>query len=525
MYKVMIVDDETWIRRGIMAQIEWERLGLTPDSEAADGIEALKMAEERMPDILITDVRMPEMDGLALAEKLLEQNPLLKVVIVSGYSEFNYVKAAIQLPAMSYILKPIDPIELNQTLQKAVERLEAESMERLAIHHLPDVVEKQAADLCNGTGTQAVISSFLDAIQLRKMEGRCMAAVIFHYDDSQFDAESMLSHLMKAAASLPMGERRLLVWDRGGTRLSAIVFANDRTGIHLFVKHLLLALGKDNISGIWAASGDPADISEPGFLSRSYKEAQDMSERYSIHRKDSFIPFTPGEEEQTSFLYPLHLQKKLNDSFSRGDRNGCSMAAVAMQQYFHQTEGATLKHARSFFLSVVSDIVRNMLSMPTFHEVVVEKGFAFCLNIDAYEDLQRMTDWLTAYLQEAIGVREQANQRDIHRSILAAAEYIREHYNEDISLSSVSTRYYITSSYFSSMFKEIIGENFVEYLTRIRMEKAKELLTDTSHKIGQISEMVGYADSRYFSKLFKKHTGWMPTEFRQGTEDTGEETP
>lgn len=524
MYKVMIVDDETWIRKGIKAQIAWDSLGLVADSEAPDGVEALKTAEERMPDILITDVRMPEMDGLQLAEELLKLNPRLKVIVVSGYSEFNYVKAAIQLPAVSYILKPINPEELNQTLQRTVERLESESIEQRAIHYLPDVVVKHAADLCYGTGSQSVISSFLDAMQLRKMEGRCMAAVLLHYDDSGYDAESMSSLVDKAAASLPMGSRRFLLWERGGKRLSAIVFAHDRTGLHMYIKNLLLALGKENIGGVWAAAGNPVDGKEVHLLSRSYQEALDMSERYSIHRKETFLPYTPGEEEQTAFTYPLHLEKKMNDALARHDRDGCVSAVREMIHYFHEAEGATLKHARSFFLSVVSDIVRSILSMPTFHERLVDKGFEFCLRIDSYEDLQRMADWLTAYLQEAVDVHEQANQRDVHRNILAAADYIREHYRENMSLNFVSTRYYITSSYFSSMFKEIIGENFVEFLTRIRMEKAKEMLENTALKVGQISEMVGYADNRYFSKLFKKHTGLMPTEFRQTrAEDPGEE--
>lgn len=520
----MIVDDETWIRKGIKAQVEWDRLGLSADSEAADGVAALKTAEERMPDILITDVRMPDMDGLQLAEKLLEQNPNLKVIIVSGYSEFDYVKAAIQLPAVSYILKPIDPAELNHTLQKTVERLESELIERRAIHHLPDAFEKLAADLCYGTGTQSVISSFLDAMQLRKMEGRCMAAVLFHYDDSGYDAESMSSLLEKAAASLPTGSRRFLLWERGAARMSAIAFANDRTGLHMFVKNLLLALGKENIGGVWATAGDPVDGKELRLLSRSYKEALDMSERYSIHRKESFHPYTPGEEEYAVFTYPLHLQKRMNDALARSDKDGCDSAVREITQYFHEAEGATLKHARSFFLSIVSDIVRSILSMPTFHERIVDRGFEFCLQIDSYEDLQRLADWLTAYLREAIDAREHTNQRDVHRNILAAADYIREHYRENISLNSVSTRYYITSNYFSSMFKEIVGENFLEFLTRVRMEKAKELLAETSLKVGQISEMVGYSDSRYFSKLFKKHAGLMPTEFRQyHAGDPGEE--
>lgn len=523
MYRVMIVDDESWIRKGIKAQIEWERLGLIADTEAEDGVEALEIAQYRMPDILIADVRMPGMDGLELAEKMLEQNPGLKVLIISGYSEFEYVKASIQLPAISYILKPIDAEELNRMLEKAVERLELESIEESVIRYLPDLLEKHAADLCNGSGNEATASSFLEAIHFRKMEGEYFACALFHYDDTQYDVDSMSSLLEKASASLPMGEQRFILWGRNSARLSAIVLGKDRLDIHAFIKNLLLALGKENISDVWVAVGDPVEKDEVNLLSRSHREALDMSERYALTRRESIIPYTPEETEQAVFQYPLHLQKKVLDALVRNDQTGAKTAVHEIAQFFMQTQGATLRHARSFFLSVVTDIVKNILSQHVFHEGMVDKGFEFCLKIDTYDDLQRMAHWLERYLQELIHVQESANQRDVYRNILAAAEYIREHYHEEISLNSISTRYFITSSYFSSMFKAVMGENFLEYLTRIRMEKAKELLGSTDLKVGQISEMVGYGDSRYFSKLFKKHTGRMPTEYRQSLADDGQE--
>ena len=130
-----------------------------------------------------------------------------------------------------------------------------------------------------------------------------------------------------------------------------------------------------------------------------------------------------------------------------------------------------------------------------------------------------MREWLQEFLHQVGDFMVSSTQGDVHRNILLAAEYIREHFAEAISLNSVSTRFHITSSYFSSMFKEIIGENFVDFLTRLRMDKAKAYLTDSDIKVGQISLRVGYSDSRYFSKLFKKHTGLMPTEYRRAHSD------
>jgi two-component system response regulator YesN len=152
MFKVMIADDESWIRKGLRAMIEWDDLGLVFDSEATDGLEALQLSESRFPDILITDVRMPGIDGLQLAERMLKLIPRLKVLIISGYSEFEYVKRAIQIDAISYILKPINPAELNETLKKAVEKLKSEMQEQTINTHLPGILEKLVADLCRGGG-------------------------------------------------------------------------------------------------------------------------------------------------------------------------------------------------------------------------------------------------------------------------------------------------------------------------------------------------------------------------------------
>ncbi|GBG08396.1 DNA-binding response regulator [Paenibacillus agaridevorans] len=515
MFKVMVVDNESWIRKGIKAFIDWERLGLIAELEAADGLEALQLAEESRPDILITDVRMPEMDGIELATKMLAMYPNLKVLIVSGYSDFEYVKAAIELEAVSYILKPIRKQELNEMLERAIEKLNAESVEQRMAGHLPKLLEKHAADLCRGTGMQETPVAFLDALQLSHMEGKCLACVIFVGDESPYEAETMSILLEQAAMSLPTGRRRFILWDRRGSRLSAVVLAEDRVRLHSFVKNVLMALGKENIVGVWAVSGDPVDRNEPAGLSDSYQEALAMSENYAINRSSSFIPYSLAEEEGASYKYPLHLQKRLSELVARNDRKGYVAIVSDISDFFRQTEGATLKHARSFFLSIVSDTVRTILSGPSFNETIVDKGFRFCLDIDSYEDLRRMEAWLLQFLQVLGDFMDQSGKRDIDRSIMMAANYIREHYSDNISLHSVSTRYHITSNYFSTMFKEVIGENFAQFLTRVRMEKAKGLLAESDIKVMQIGEMVGYTDSRYFSKLFKKHCGLMPTEFRQ----------
>ncbi|WP_276354344.1 response regulator transcription factor [Cohnella caldifontis] len=515
MLKVMIADDESWIRKGLKAMIEWDRLGLACDAEAVDGWEALELAETRMPDILITDVRMPGIDGLQLAARMLERSPRLKVLMISGYSEFEYVKSAIQLDAVSYILKPINPAELNGALGKAVDRLRSEKKEELLAGQLPGYLEKLAGDLCLGRAGASGAQAFRDTLQLQNMAAEYLACAIFHYDDSQYDAETMAHLLERAEASWTPEGKRLILWERGSRRIAAVVLCDGRRETAGDLSRLLLALKRMNVGGVRVSVGDAVRIGECDKLSRSCREAWETAERHPFQSEIEVMSYSPAEEEPPGTPYPLHLQKKLADLMALGDLPGMEAAAQEIGAYYRGVEGATMKHVRSFYLGIVTEIVKTLLAKPSFHEDLVQKGFDFCLRLDRYEDLRRLTDWLLGYLREIHAVRETAGQRDVQRNILAAADYIREHYAEEISLNSVSTRFFITSTYFSSMFKEVIGENFLEFLTRIRMEHAKELLEHSALKVGQIGERVGYADSRYFSKLFKKQTGLMPTEYRQ----------
>jgi|GEM_PF-2370237 len=513
MYKVMIADDESWIRRGLKAMIDWERLGLVLDSEAADGLEALQIAERRMPDLLVTDVRMPGIDGLGLAERMLGMSPRLKVLIVSGYDEFEYARKALQLEAVSYILKPINPSELNETLERAVRRLKAERLAGDAERVLPGYLERLAAEVC--AGVRASDGDFAEAVRMQRLEASWAAVLLLHYDDAQFDSATLAAQVEQIAASSIAGERPVVLWARKRSRLGVLVLGGDGDAVRANVTRLWWALRRNNIADVWAAVGDAVPLSDPEAVRCSFREAGSVSERHSFSRNDELILYSSLEKEPGEFRYPLPLQKQLSDALTRRDFDTCERLIGEIDGYFRGTEGATLKHARSFYLTIVSDTAKLLLAQPSFNEELVREGFDFCLEADNRDSLPRMTDWLIRYFRAIGAFLSQASASDVKRSIALAADYIREHYGDDISLNSVSARFHITSSYFSSVFKEMIGENFVEFLTRIRLEKAREHLERSELKVGEIAGLVGYADSRYFSKLFKKRFGTMPTEYRQ----------
>ncbi|OXS58891.1 hypothetical protein B1A99_13095 [Cohnella sp. CIP 111063] len=513
MYKVMIADDESWIRRGLKAMIDWERLGLVLDNEAADGLEALQLAERRMPDLLVTDVRMPGIDGLGLAERMLGMSPRLKVLIVSGYDEFEYARKALQLEAVSYILKPINPSELNETLEKAVRRLKAERLAGGAERVLPGYLERLTAEVC--AGDRGSDGDFSEAVRLQGISASWAAVLLLHYDTAQFDSSTLAAQVEQIAASSISGERPVVLWERKRSRLGALVLGENGDAVRNNVNRLWWALKKSNIADIWAAVGDAVPLSDPGAVRTSFREAGSVSERHELGRKDELILFSSLEKEPGEFRYPLALQKQLSDAVTRRDFDSCERLIGEIDGYFRRTEGATLKHARGFYLTIVSDAAKLLLAQPAFNEELVREGFDFCLEADCQDSLPQMTDWLVRYFRKIGAFLSQASASDVRRNVALAADYIREHYGDDIGLNSVSARFHITSSYFSSVFKEMIGENFVEFLTRIRLEKACEHLERSELKIGEIAALVGYTDSRYFSKLFKKRFGAMPTEYRQ----------
>lgn len=509
MYKALIADDEVWIRRGIKEMTNWKALGLQLAGEAGNGQMAFDMALDCSPDILITDVRMPHMDGLTLSEKLLKHFPDLKIVIISGYEDFAYIKRAMNMEAFSYLIKPIDKDELNAVLGKCTDAIAEQRGNEKLKESIPLVWEKLVID-CVLHGGSEHARRLEEWLAWNRINGKKYRIGVFEYDKRKYDSHAIRSIILRSCDEAGGQDVRLIAFlmEEGKAGL-LVVGKSDDQGIHFGLRRLVLAIKQE--MDFRLSIGDAVDGLER--LRSSYSQAVEALDNRNVSGRDELIWFSKEDSDRT-FKYPLQFQDSLISSIVTNRRDKLDEAFVELERYFSDTSGISVRDAKNIFLKVVSDIVRTLLQQDDFPGDIVEEGFEFCRAINRHADLHSMRDWLYGYCEKIICARQNSNDSDITRIIHDVVHYINEHFSETVSLNKISATYHVNASYFSHQFKEKTGETYMAYLTGVRMEKAKAYLADSQIKIGLIGRMVGYEDGRYFSRLFKSYTGKTPSKFR-----------
>ena len=413
MYKVFFVDDEAAMRAGIRESIDWEGKGFTLAGEAPDGEMALSLMQDIMPDILITDVRMPFMDGIELARHTRKTMPWIKIIILSGHDEFEYAKQAITIGVEDYLLKPVTSGMLIETLNEIVVKIEEEK-EKL----------RNVEELIAGSKTVR--------------------------------AEKLVSDLLYGG----IGEEEALAL---AEELGLPVVSDC-----YLVMHIELYLASDKSYNVYFQARDCAFGVLGGW--------------------ENAIFFSQGSDRVVCVLKGTDAAALEEDAYTCGqavkyevERNGSCSVAVAIG-------------------SVVTDIKDWPRSLA---------------DADAVKRYLHMTGRKQIMGAQDISAGSASADSKYNDVIARAQEYIRNNYFEqDISLHSVAKEVSISPNHFSTIFRQETGETFINYLTRIRLEHAKALLTTTTMRTSEVGYEVGYNDTHYFSYVFKKNNKMTPKEFR-----------
>lgn len=510
--KVVILDDEEKVSNLICTLIEWDKLGLEPAGTASDGISGLELIKKVRPDLLITDIRMPGMSGLQLIEEAKKILPDLQVILISGYSQFDYAQSAIRCGVVNYLLKPVKKNELNDTLQKMsaeFKRRQQEVSHTQAIEEEIEriIKEKQQKALLSviddGNNTEAcnIGLSFPVSIVAVKVDGRALP-----YDMKAADVlVKRISDHIKDAAGNPS------VCVSSGTYIvAALGNAPSASG----VSEALLAWCKEQIELFKTFTLTVADGS------RVEKE-----EDYYAAVRLAFQGLAERLENGTLCLY--HETKSVPDfgfdctvyvktiiaAVIQDDREKFTSTAAAFRSSVTDS-GCTLYQLTETVAEFENQMLeesRLQLEDPAYREVeqlapVVEmacsvemlwKGLLLFLN--------------TVYDSVAGSCRDR-----YVRPVREAQQYILEHYGDSqLSLNGVAEYVGLNSNYFSGLFKKNCSIGFADYLQDLRLSKAKELLSKTKNPVKQISAEVGYGDPKHFAKIFKSVTGIKPNEYRQ----------
>ncbi|WP_276352247.1 response regulator [Cohnella caldifontis] len=513
MKKVMLVDDEIVIRENIRDCMDWEKEGFVYCGDASDGEVALPLIEERRPDILITDIKMPFMDGIELSSVVRQRLPDTKIVILSGHDEFHYARSALRIGVEEYILKPVSSADLMEVLHSVSRKIDRERREKRKPAYSR---EKLLSDLCGGLVTAAEAAEAAAALSL-PLEAPCYAVVVWDLrclesasppgSDVWLETETSLNERAAALGA---------VWTYKRSRTEAVWILRGQTEAEVAAMlerlkaSVLPELERTLPCTVWVGMGSVQHRLQG--IHTSFLEAEEDRHLLRLTRQNrSALWDATGETQQIAFLDRTKFMEFL--------KIGTPAAADGFLREF----AGALKHL-DWKSSLYGYYLLNDLTLESLHEA--KRTFRLAeISGPAIERLQqqikRIRDWeqCLGYLRELAGVfwqwRSEASGK--YGDLIAKAkEFIRQrHASDGLSLQDAADYVNVSPSHLSKVFSQETGQTFIEYLTQTRIRKAMELLQTTNEKTYEIAYRVGYGDAHYFSNLFKKMTGMTPRDFRR----------
>lgn len=523
LYKVFLVEDEIVAREGIRDNVDWKSAGFEFCGEASDGELALPLIEEVQPDVLITDIKMPFMDGLQLCKIVRERMPWVKIVILSGHDEFDYAQSAIKLGVSEYLLKPISAVEIRNVLQKVAAVLDREREERENLKRLQSQIKDNLALQRERLLLQLVVGgvSSTEAIEQcqqlgLKLIAKCYLVVLIrvdscdtahHLDYSQYQqAQDLVSSLVSTHAGSFLIKKSL-------EELLLIVNGEDPEQLKqdgLFLARLI----KEEVEGkvvckVTFGVGSPQHRLTD--ISRSFVKALAIV-------KDAEAGATSGEtSEEKDLVETPKLDQSLIERYLK------SGLAQEFDGFFDDylqplAEAALQSHLVKHYIFV--DIILTTAQFVSDLGGDVDQVIPEIQNVERFLVEVKTTDQIREAIRKifstALAFRNSQALHERTKLVYQAKAFIDEHFTDpNLLLNEVAARINLSPSHFSVVFSREIGESYKDYLTRLRIERAKELLRTTNLKCSEIAYQSGYNDPHYFSHVFKKNTGLPPQQFRQ----------
>ncbi len=428
MFKVLIIDDEVLARVGLKSMVSWERIGCRIVGDANNGEEALKIIEETNPDIIITDIRMPVMDGIEMIRKLKETGKNIKTIVLSAYDEFNLVKEAMKLGAEEYLIKlDITPDKLSKTVEAVCQKISNEAEENK---------QKIIVDMHARMNKEAAKKEFLKKVIDKMIEIPKDIYERMIYLDIKLDLNNILCLVLKINEIVDISKYESKE-DRG-----------------------LLDFCIENVA---------SEVANDFYTAYVFNYSQDIF----------VIVFSIDDE---------------------------SIKNTGMEKV--KVMGNRLISTLSKYINVNTSI-----GVSDFHSSITEINKAFKEACVASEKCSLLGTGNVLLYNDTLSGTYDLEQRQNTDIIIKAREYILDHFSENIKLSDISEYLNLSHCYFSTVFKKITGESFIDYVTKLKILEAQKLLKKGRYRIYEVAEMLGYENAYYFSRVFKKITGNTPKEY------------
>lgn len=540
MYKVFLVEDEIIIREGIKNTIHWEEEGFQIVGDESDGELAYPLIIKEQPDILITDIRMPFMDGLELCKLLKKDMPQLKIIIVSGYSDFGYAQQAIDIGVSEYLLKPVTSAKLITAVKNASSSIEMERKERQILEQYQLLVyQKQGEkrkDFFN-----ALVSKKMSLSQIIEQEeelGINMVASVFCVFLFQFKVQEDMyeysNDIVHCEAKMIEALRKypdIKVFERGMDGWAFILLGEDEMQIKALTEELCDLLIQICDNKVHYFGGIGRSVHRIRDLQKSYRDANSAFSLRYFESRDQFLSYDDvsnikeqiGNKVNVSEMEDLEkLDRKLLDDFlKRGTIHDIDEFVDGYFDGFGSSAMSSTLFRQFIIMDGYSAIMKFLRSLKYPKEMIDNSLKSMNSITEQLSSLEDYSEYYKTILKKAIDLRNEKSQKRYAGLIEQAKEYMHQGYAmSDLTLDKVASTVNVSPNYFSSLFNQETGMTFIEYLTNIRMEKAKDYLRCSARKITEIGYLVGYQDSHYFSYIFKKTQNCTPSEYRlQGMGD------
>lgn len=538
MMKLFIVDDEPIMRDGLSECYDWAQHGIEVVGTADDGNTALEKIYKVKPDIVLTDVKMPKMSGIEMADRLLNdpQTNHIKIIFVSGHGDLEYLKSAISMAAVDYILKPVQFDELAEVLDKAVGMIKKEEQQKDFIYDMeiklfksmPLLKDKFFLSLLSEEESDIdSIKSKLDFMDIDLRIDGLYNVFVINIDDKEavFENKKERDKQLTSFAILNITNELVTNYFSGCVIVKkfgefvGIVDLQDETDEKKELFSEMLNKIKDNLKNILSISvtiGVGRTVNSLAAIACSYESAKEAAAQRFFYGTNKIIVQDKLEKSESNrFKFEPQKTEKLTLSLKVGDYD---KVKEHLEQIFEDMSDA-VSGAQEYY----RNICLQLMIMTTW--VILDLGYSpdelgtddsrILQDILKAETVYEMKKLVMQQFEKACGFILEKSNRNMTKLIKEIKEIIHKRFGENLALSDIANEVFLTPTYICLIFKQETGETINEYLTKVRIEQAKKLIKDSKLKFYNICNEVGYSDPNYFSRIFKKYTGYSPSEYRE----------
>ena len=533
-HNILIVDDEQLIRQGLRARIEYLGIDVDEIFEAENGLMALRLQEEHPIDVVITDIRMPDMDGLELIQEMQKKNNQIKFVVLSGYAEFSYAETAIRLGVKAYLLKPVSNDDLKAAFDKAYKEMEQTASVRQEVQmkkrmdREKQVYQQEKALNALFSSQEAGAVTREQLCQLCGYDEKMWAGgaesvlylAILHINKESFehqrfrpvDHELVRFMIRNIFEEIQAPCEKLLVNSLSDTRqMYGIFIGDDKKKLRMEVERIYLRMRSvlEKKMGIYLTIGVSRCRSQ--LEGKETSEARQALKQRIIYGKANIYFYEDirilGEQEfPVSQLHLLEQYIEHNEIFK---------VKNLVQEIFSEE---LVKKYGSAYLRIMWIRILNLLlhhyERRGRNAAEIEKMLQNYNLLDRIQSLQEIRQKIIEMVMECVSTESVADA-NARSKIQMAIGYIQEHFAENLTVNVLAEHYGMSPNYFSSMFKKEMSRSAVNYITELRINQARELLYHSELSVVDISKKVGYEDSQYFFRVFKKYLGMTPLQYRE----------